>query len=91
MMDENVRLLTLQQTLEKEADRKIAFFGLSVNETIRVCLLNGMSKRADKIKSDFKVPDKRCVYLPNIFVALSYSRTHLKQQHLAFGMSSCTR
>ena len=60
-MDENVRLLTLQQTLEKEADGKIIFFGLSVNETIRVCLLNGMSKRADKIKSDFKVPDKRWV------------------------------
>ncbi|KAH9941720.1 vacuolar protein sorting-associated protein 16 [Epithele typhae] len=59
MMDESVRLMTLQQTLEKEADGKVAFFGLSVNETIRECLINGMSKRADKVKSDFKVPDKR--------------------------------
>ncbi|KAF8155821.1 vacuolar assembling/sorting protein VPS16 [Crassisporium funariophilum] len=61
MMDESVRLLTLQQQLETEADGKVKFFGLSVNETIRVCLLNDFSKRADKIKSDFKVADKRCV------------------------------
>lgn len=60
-MDESVRLMTLQQTLEKEADGKIAFFGQSVNETIRTCLVNGMAKRADRIKSDFKVPDKRSV------------------------------
>lgn len=59
MMDEYARLLTFQQQLEKEGDGKIPFFGLSINETIRTCLLNGMSKRADKTKADFKVPDKR--------------------------------
>ena len=59
MMDESVRLLALQQQLEKEADGKIAFFGLSVNETLRTCIVNGMGKRADEVKSDFKVPDKR--------------------------------
>ncbi|THH19130.1 hypothetical protein EW146_g1994 [Bondarzewia mesenterica] len=58
-MDEYGRLLTVQQQLEKETDNKIPFFGLSVNETLRTCLVNGMSKRADKIKSDFKVPDKK--------------------------------
>jgi hypothetical protein len=58
-MDEYSRLLTFQQTLEKETADKIEFFGLSVDETIKKCLLNGMSKRADKLKSDFKVPDKR--------------------------------
>ena len=58
-MDEYSRLLTFQQTLEKESTDKIEFFGLSVDETIKKCLLNGMSKRADKVKSDFKVPDKR--------------------------------
>lgn len=58
-MDEYSRLLTLQQTIEKESADKIEFFGLSVDETIKKCLLNGMSKRADKLKSDFKVPDKR--------------------------------
>ncbi|KAL0578223.1 Vacuolar protein sorting-associated protein 16 [Marasmius crinis-equi] len=59
MVDENVRLLSAQQQLEAEADGKVSFFGLSVNETIRLCILNGMSKRADKLKTDFKVPDKR--------------------------------
>jgi hypothetical protein len=59
MMDEYSRLLGFQQTLEKETTDKIEFFGLSVDETIKKCLLNGMSKRADKLKSDFKVPDKR--------------------------------
>jgi hypothetical protein len=63
MMDESSRLLTMQEQLEKEADGKVTFFGLSVNETIRTCLLNGMSKRADKVKTDFKVPDKRSVLL----------------------------
>ncbi|KAG6840697.1 hypothetical protein C0991_005000 [Blastosporella zonata] len=63
MMDESTRLLTFQQQLEKESDGKVVFFGASVNETIRLCILNGMSKRADKVKSDFKVPDKRFWYL----------------------------
>ena len=61
MMEESARLLIFQQQLEKETDGKITFFGLSVTETIRTCLLNGMSRRADKIKSEFKVPDKRYV------------------------------
>jgi len=59
MMDEYSRLLAFQQTLEKETTDRIEFFGLSVDETIKKCLLNSMSKRADKLKSDFKVPDKR--------------------------------
>lgn len=62
MMDENVRLLTLQQQLENETEGRASFFGKSVNETIRTCVMNGMSKRADKIRSDFKVPDKRHVF-----------------------------
>lgn len=67
MMDESARLLAFQQQLEKETDGKITFFGLSVDDTITTCLLNGMSKRADKAKYDFKVPDKRCVFC--IFVS----------------------
>ena len=63
MMDENVKLLNAQQQLEKETDGKIAFWGQSVNETITTCLKNGMSKKADKLKSDFEVPDKRCSLL----------------------------
>ncbi|KAF7426120.1 hypothetical protein PC9H_008486 [Pleurotus ostreatus] len=63
MMDESVRLLNLQMQLEQETDGKITFSGLSVNDTIHTCLVNGMAKRADKVKSDFKVPDKRFWYL----------------------------
>jgi len=63
MMDEYSRLLAFQQALEKETTDKIEFFGLSVDETIKKCLLNGMAKRADKLKSDFKVTDKRFWYL----------------------------
>jgi vacuolar protein sorting-associated protein 16 len=66
MMDESSRLLVLQEQLEKESEGKVTFFGLSVNETIRTCLLNGMSKRADKVKVDFKVPDKRFVLSPEL-------------------------
>jgi vacuolar protein sorting-associated protein 16 len=58
-MDESAKLMTFQQQLEKETNGKVTFFGQSVNETIRTCLLNNMSKRADKIKSEFKVTDKR--------------------------------
>ena len=58
MTEEHVRLLTLQQQFEKE-DTSVAFVGRSVNDTITTCLLNGMAKRADKVKSEFKVPDKR--------------------------------
>ncbi|KAK7034490.1 Vacuolar protein sorting-associated protein 16 [Paramarasmius palmivorus] len=63
MADESARLLSTQQQLEAETDGKITFFGLSVNETIRTCIVNGMVKRADKMKSDFKVPDKRFWYI----------------------------
>lgn len=59
MMDDNTRLLTFQQQLEKETDGKVSFFGLSVSGTIRQCVVNQLSKRADKVKADFKVPDKR--------------------------------
>jgi len=61
MMDESARLLLFQQQLQNEVDGKVKFFGLSLNGTIRVCLLNNLSKRADKIKSDFKVSEKRSV------------------------------
>lgn len=59
MADEYAKLLAFQQQLEHDTDGKMKFFGLSINETIRGCILNGFAKKADKIKHDFKVPDKR--------------------------------
>lgn len=54
-----MRLFATQQTLEKDTDGNVSFFGLSVNDTIKTCLMNGMPKKADRVKTDFKVPDKR--------------------------------
>lgn len=59
MMDDSVRLMALQQTLEKEAAGKITFVGVSVNETVRLCLVNGLNKRAEKVRAEWKIPDKR--------------------------------
>lgn len=63
MVDDQIRLLVLQQQLEQEAAASgRPFVGLSVNGTIRQCLLAGLDKKADKTRSDFKVPDKRCAF-----------------------------
>jgi hypothetical protein len=63
MVEEQLKLHAYQLILEKEADGRKQFFGLSVNETITQCLTGGWPKKADKVKSDFKVPDKRCASL----------------------------
>lgn len=61
MVEDQIRLLVLQQQLEQEAAASgRPFVGLSINATIRQCLLAGLDKKADKTRSDFKVPDKRC-------------------------------
>lgn len=85
MADENARLLVLQQQLEKDAEERISFFGLSVNETIRTCLINGMSRKADNVKDTFKVPDKRCAAVPLSFFS------SLLTMGIDFGTLSCTR
>ncbi|TEB34385.1 vacuolar assembling/sorting protein VPS16 [Coprinellus micaceus] len=63
MMDDYSRLLSAQHQFDMENDGKISSFGTSINETIRLCLVNGMAKKAEKFKSDFKVPDKRFWYI----------------------------
>lgn len=74
MMEESARLLTYQQQLEKETPSFGPFVGLSVNATMKSCILNGMHKKADKVKADFKVPDKRsfmiCSYTPILLIYL---------------------
>jgi hypothetical protein len=59
MTDESLKLLMFQQQLEKEVDGNLKFVGLSVTATIRACLVAGLSKKAERIRSDFKVPDRR--------------------------------
>lgn len=58
MMEDHIKLLTLQQQLEQEAPGK-TFVGLSTSETVRLCILSSLPKRADKVRAEFKLPDKR--------------------------------
>lgn len=62
MMDESARLLAFQQILEKDTDGRVKFVGLSINETIIQCITAGLPKRVDKLRADWKVPDKRFVF-----------------------------
>ncbi|BGP16136.1 hypothetical protein JCM10213_006070 [Rhodosporidiobolus nylandii] len=62
MLDDQLRLLAFQSALESENPGK-AFVGLSVNGTMRACILAGLDKKAEKLRSEFKVPDKRYWYL----------------------------
>ena len=60
---EATQLLKLQDALDKDigdskGDVGGSFVGLSVNETISRLFRAGYSKRATKVQSDFKVPDK---------------------------------
>ncbi|ORX39657.1 Vps16, C-terminal region-domain-containing protein [Kockovaella imperatae] len=60
MTDDAHRLLTLQLTYEKElSSQGLKFAGLSVNQFIYELLLAGVNKRAEKVRADWKVPDKR--------------------------------
>lgn len=59
MVDDQIRLLAFQQALEQESAGGTIYVGLSVSETIRICFLRGLSKKADKIRADWKVSDKR--------------------------------
>lgn len=58
-VDEAVKLLQLQLTLEKDTQQ--SFTGLSTSETIYKCTTLGQHNKASKIKTDFKIPDKRFV------------------------------
>lgn len=59
MAEDSLRLLTLQEQMERELENKYSFVGLNVNETMSYLLQIGLGKRAEKIRSDWKVPDKR--------------------------------
>ncbi|KAI5811091.1 Vps16, N-terminal region-domain-containing protein [Peziza echinospora] len=60
-LDESARLLLIQEGYEKDLPAK--FVGLSVNETLLELIRLGYNSRAAKIKSEFKVPEKRFWWL----------------------------
>lgn len=57
--EEYIKLLGFQSALEREDGGRSTFVGLSVNDTIRQCLIKNMAKKAEKVRADWKVPDKR--------------------------------
>jgi hypothetical protein len=59
MADDAHRLLSLQLAYERELDNKFSFAGLSVNDFLFRLLSEGFGKRAEKVRADWKVPDKR--------------------------------
>lgn len=69
MADEQLRLIVQQQALEKESDGRKMFVGLSVNETLRQCILAGWAKKADKLRSDFKVSGELCTTILTNFIS----------------------
>ncbi|CAG8544325.1 9832_t:CDS:10 [Racocetra fulgida] len=58
-VDEHIKLLQSQAQLEKDMNQK--FVGLPLSETVHKCIIANQSNRANKLKSDFKIPDKRFV------------------------------
>ncbi|KAL0240233.1 hypothetical protein I308_106782 [Cryptococcus tetragattii IND107] len=59
MIEDAQRLLTLQEAYERELAHKFKFTGLSVDEFIHKLLIEGFGKRAERVRADWKVPDKR--------------------------------
>lgn len=59
MIEDSHRLLTFQLAQERELDNKYQFAGLSVDQFISRLLIEGFSKRAERVRVDWKVPDKR--------------------------------
>jgi len=61
MAEDAKRLLVLQLAYEREIEHKFQFAGLSVNDFIYTLLCEGFGKRAEKVRADWRVPDKRLV------------------------------
>ncbi|KAG7548910.1 hypothetical protein FFLO_03202 [Filobasidium floriforme] len=59
LSDEAQRLLTQQQTMERDLENRYKLIGLSLNDTMSELLRIGLGKRAEKVRSDWKVSDKR--------------------------------
>jgi hypothetical protein len=57
-LSEAAQLLKIQEGIDKDISDGTDFLGLSVNETIYRLIRAGYGKRAQKIQSEFKVPEK---------------------------------
>lgn len=62
-LEEVSKLLQAQEISELELDQDTDSIGLSLNETIFQLIQSGYFSRANKLKSDFKIPEKRYCWL----------------------------
>lgn len=62
-LDDVQKLLRLQEQFEKDLGPESHFVGLSANETIFQLVRAGHNKRAQKVQSEFKVPEKTYAWL----------------------------
>ncbi|KAL7272754.1 Vacuolar protein sorting-associated protein 16 [Rhizina undulata] len=60
-LEDATKLLHMQETFEKDTQER--FMGVSVNETVFKLIRMGLSSRANKVKNEFKIPDKRFWWL----------------------------
>ncbi|GJM93638.1 hypothetical protein PR202_ga10210 [Eleusine coracana subsp. coracana] len=64
--EEHAKLLRSQHELEVSTKQAI-FVGSSVSDTIKTCIAMGNERAALKVKSEFKVPDKRWYWLKTCY------------------------
>ncbi|KAJ9202487.1 hypothetical protein DTO164E3_2927 [Paecilomyces variotii] len=57
-LSEEIQLLKVQESLDKDVADGTEFVGLSVNQTVYRLIRSGYGKRAQKIQSEFKMPEK---------------------------------
>ncbi|KAJ9216016.1 hypothetical protein DTO166G4_2260 [Paecilomyces variotii] len=57
-LSEEIQLLKVQENLDKDVADGTEFVGLSVNQTVYRLIRSGYAKRAQKIQSEFKMPEK---------------------------------
>ena len=58
MLNESSQLLKVQDALDQEIAEREEYVGLSLNETVYRLIRSGWSKRAQKVQSEFKMPEK---------------------------------
>ncbi|KAL3432443.1 Vps16, N-terminal region-domain-containing protein [Aspergillus tetrazonus] len=58
LLNESSQLLKTQEALDKDLAERSEFLGLSLNETVYRLIRSGYGKRAQKIQSDFKMPER---------------------------------
>ncbi|KAJ2840805.1 Vacuolar protein [Coemansia sp. 'formosensis'] len=60
-LDTHIRLVQVQRQMEQELDTTVV--GLPLNETLAQCLLKGNYARGTKLRTEFKIPERRYYWI----------------------------